>query len=175
MRRLYGAIVAQSREPYFYERLGVPDTPDGRYDVLALHTILVLRRMRGDAAIAAATGQALFDLMFIDMDENLREMGVGDLAVGKRIKALVQGFYGRLAAYDAAIGNQDRAALAGALRRNLYRKATPSDDEVAFVADYVLRQATALAGQDGTRIADGDIAFASVSTGDQRTHDTLHR
>jgi cytochrome b pre-mRNA-processing protein 3 len=174
-RRLYAVTVAQARDKAFYERLGVPDTPDGRYDLIALHAVLVLRRMRGDADIPATLGQALFDLMFADMDENLREMGVGDLAVGKRIKAMVQGFYGRLNAYDTAIVTNDRPALQAALKRNLYRKASPTDDTVAAVADYVLNQAATLARVDGARIALGELSFSPVSCADADAPEMLAR
>jgi|APTNR8051073442_1049403.scaffolds.fasta_scaffold10384_2 cytochrome b pre-mRNA-processing protein 3 len=172
-RRLYAVIVAQARDEAFYERLGVPDTPDGRYDLIALHAVLVLRRMRGDPAVPAPLSQALFDLMFADMDENLREMGVGDLAVGKRIKAMVQGFYGRLNAYDTAIVTDDRSDLMAALKRNLYRKVVPDDDSVAAVADYVLDQAATLAREDGARIASGELHFTPVSSPDIDARETL--
>lgn len=88
--RLYRTIVEQARNPEFYQQWEVPDTPDGRFDMIALHAILVLRRMRDDAT-AANTAQALFDRMFVDFDESLREMGVGDLRVGKQVKAMAKG------------------------------------------------------------------------------------
>jgi cytochrome b pre-mRNA-processing protein 3 len=98
---IYGMIVTQAREPSFYRSLGVPDTVNGRFDLLVLHLWLVLRRLRS-AAEARNASQALFDRFCDDMDANLREMGVGDLTVPKRMQAFGEAFYGRAAAYDAA-------------------------------------------------------------------------
>lgn len=119
-RALYAAIVAQSRQAAFYQHLGVPDSLDGRFDMIVLHAYLVLRRLRTMGPAGEPLSQALFDLIFADMDANLREIGVGDLSVGKRIKAMAQAFFGRVAAYDAALDGSDGAALEAALRRNLY-------------------------------------------------------
>src|ERR1700724_3899056 len=114
---IYGMIVTQAREPLFYRDLGVPDTVNGRFDLLLLHLWLVLRRIRpidGGAELA----QALFDGFCDDMDANLREMGVGDLTVPKRMQAFGEAFYGRMAAYDIAL-RQGTDALAQALCRNI--------------------------------------------------------
>jgi cytochrome b pre-mRNA-processing protein 3 len=98
---IYGMIVTQAREPSFYRDLGVPDTVNGRFDLLVLHLWVVLRRFRSAQGMAKAS-QALFDRFCEDMDANLREMGVGDLTVPKRMQAFGEAFYGRAAAYDAA-------------------------------------------------------------------------
>jgi cytochrome b pre-mRNA-processing protein 3 len=99
---IYGMIVTQAREPLFYRDLGVPDTVNGRFDLLLLHLWMVLRRFRS-ARDGATLSQALFDRFCEDMDANLREMGVGDLTVPKRMQAFGEAFYGRVAAYDAAL------------------------------------------------------------------------
>src|ERR1700709_1430457 len=99
---IYGMIVAQAREPLFYAGLGVPDTVNGRYDMLLLHLWMVLRRLR-TAEDGADLSQALFDHFCGDMDDNLREMGVGDLTVPKRMQKFGEAFYGRAAAYDLAL------------------------------------------------------------------------
>jgi cytochrome b pre-mRNA-processing protein 3 len=114
---IYGMIVTQAREPSFYRDLGVPDTVNGRFDLLVLHLWMVLRRLRS-AESATTVSQALFDRFCDDMDANLREMGVGDLAVPKRMRAFGEAFYGRAAAYDAALGS-GRESLAHALCRNI--------------------------------------------------------
>src|SRR3954453_23405517 len=114
---IYGTIVAQAREPLFYEVLGVPDTVDGRFDMVLLHLWMVLRRVRR-AAGGMELSQALFDRFCADMDGNLREMGVGNLTVPKRMQKFGEAFYGRTAAYDAAV-EQGGAALAQALCRNI--------------------------------------------------------
>jgi cytochrome b pre-mRNA-processing protein 3 len=114
---IYGMIVTQARHPLFYEGLGVPDTIDGRFDLLVLHLWLVLRRLRREER-GAQLAQALFDRFCEDMDANLREMGVGDFTVPKRMQAFGEAFYGRTAAYDIAFGEAGEA-LAQALCRNI--------------------------------------------------------
>jgi cytochrome b pre-mRNA-processing protein 3 len=114
---IYGMIVTQAREPSFYRDLGVPDTVDGRFDLLVLHLWMVLRRFKsieGDAKLS----QALFDHFCDDMDANLREMGVGDLSVPKRMQAFGEAFYGRATAYDLALVSGSEA-LAQALCKNI--------------------------------------------------------
>ena len=114
---IYGMIVTQAREPLFYRDLGVPDTVDGRFDLLVLHLWMVLRRFRLAQNVENAP-QALFDRFCEDMDANLREMGVGDLTVPKRMQAFGEAFYGRAAAYDAAF-TAGADAPAYALRKNI--------------------------------------------------------
>jgi cytochrome b pre-mRNA-processing protein 3 len=114
---IYGMIVTQAREPVFYRDLGVADTVNGRFDLLLLHLWMVLRRLRSGESTASAS-QALFDRFCEDMDANLREMGVGDLTVPKRMQAFGEAFYGRAAAYDAALATGDEA-LARALCKNV--------------------------------------------------------
>ena len=114
---IYGMIVTQAREPLFYRDLGVPDTVSGRFDLLVLHLWMVLRRLRtlpGGSELA----QGLFDHFCADMDANLREMAVGDLAVPKKMQVLGEAFYGRAAAYDMALADSAEA-LAQAICRNI--------------------------------------------------------
>jgi cytochrome b pre-mRNA-processing protein 3 len=157
--KLYRVIVEQARQPAFYSDLGVPDTPDGRYDMIVAHLVLVLRRFRGAHSETKKLAQALFDLMLADMDQNLREMGVGDLAVGKRVKGMAMAFYGRLAAYGAALRDDDSAALQAALSRNLYRKAMPEFAQVAAVAVYLRREAARLDGEPIEALVAGRLRF----------------
>jgi cytochrome b pre-mRNA-processing protein 3 len=105
---LYGALVGQARNPAFYRDMGVPDTVEGRFEMVALHVFLALRRLRAGGEPGKDLGQKLFDVLFDDMDQTLREMGVGDLSVGKKIKAMASSFYGRMQAYD------ERQARSGA-------------------------------------------------------------
>lgn len=124
---LYGAAVAAARDARFFAALGVPDTLDGRFDLVGLHAALLIRRLRRDAdARGPAVAQAVFDAMFADMDINLREMGVSDLSVGKRVRTMWEAFHGRAQAYEAALDAGDRQALALALQRNVWRE-TPAD------------------------------------------------
>jgi cytochrome b pre-mRNA-processing protein 3 len=141
---LYGAIVERSRDPRFYAEAGVPDSLDGRFEMLALHGYLVLRRLRAGGPAAAAMAQALVDALFADMDANLREMGAGDLGVGKRVKRMATGFYGRVAAYDEG---QARGNAEEALQRNLYGTVSPRPAEVGAMARYLAEADARLARQ----------------------------
>jgi cytochrome b pre-mRNA-processing protein 3 len=114
---IYGMIVTQAREPLFYRDLGVPDTVNGRFDLIVLHLWMVLRRLREIAGMAEPA-QALFDRFCADMDDNLREMAIGDLAVPKKMQAFGEAFYGRIAAYDMALSDSPEA-LAQAISRNV--------------------------------------------------------
>ncbi len=155
---LYREIVRQSRCPEFYLAQDVPDTADGRFDLIALHTFLFLRRLRGESVDSVALAQTLFDQMFLDMDHNLREMGVGDLSVGPQIKAMVAGFYGRIAAYDDGLADDDEA-LAAALTRNLYRNTSPAPDAVKRMAKYLRREAEMVVTLPLESLMRGEIAF----------------
>lgn len=161
---LYSAIVAQSRQPGFYTGLAVPDTPDGRFDVLMVHAALVLRRLRRDHALTEKTAQALFDLMFDDMDENLREMGVGDLAVGKRVKGMAKALYGRLAAYGDALDADDRPGLAAALARNVYRASEGQEAAARALAAYMFEAAGCLDRLPAASLAGGAVMFPAAPT-----------
>ncbi|MET4388804.1 cytochrome b pre-mRNA-processing protein 3 [Bradyrhizobium sp. F1.4.3] len=114
---IYGMIVTQAREPIFYRDLGVPDTVNGRFDLLLLHLWLLLRRLRTVQG-SVELSQALFDRFCEDMDDNLREMGVGDQTVPKRMRAFGEAFYGRVQAYDQAI-DTGAEALALAICKNI--------------------------------------------------------
>lgn len=149
---LLRVLVAQAREPYFYEQLGVPDTLDGRFDMVVLHAWLVLASLRakGEGDLA----QRLIDQLFGTFDEGLRELGAGDIGMGRRIKKMASAFYGRLAAYDAA---HDEGAMADALLRNVYRGAAEHSDDARGLAMYVRSQRSGLAVSE---LSAGKIAFA---------------
>ena len=106
--------------PAFYLALGVPDTAEGRFDLIVLHVHLLFRRLSGQGAEMQAIGQGVFDRFVTDMDDSLREMGTGDLAVPKRMRVMGEAFYGRAEAYDAALSAQGDDALTAALARNVY-------------------------------------------------------
>lgn len=157
---LYAAIVAQARQPSFYSDLAVPDTLDGRFDMLVVHLVLVMRRLHREGEGGRDTAQALFDAFFVDMDRSLREMGVGDLVVPKRIRRMAEAFYGRAAAYDAALDADDPAALTAAVEKNVYAAAAEPaarSGAAALLADYVRRAEAALA----TKSADAMMAGAA--------------
>ena len=122
---VYGMIVAQARSPSFYRDYGVPDTVSGRIDMIMMHLVLVLRRLRHPPANVRPLGQQIFDWFCRDMDHNFREMGVGDLAVPKEMRRVAEAFYGRAGAYEAALAGNDRTALASALARNVFGLGEP--------------------------------------------------
>jgi len=143
-RLLYAQLVEQARAPAFYAAYGVPDSLDGRYEMLALHAFVALRRLKRDEGPAGGLAQAVFDTMFADMDRSLREIGVSDMSVGKRIKEMARGLYGRIAAYEGGLADgvtPSGDALAGALARNVFGTiAPPPADVLEALARYV-RQA----------------------------------
>lgn len=159
----YGRIVERARQPLFYAGWGVPDTLDGRFELLALHAFLVLNRLKRDHDATADFAQALFDAMFADLDRALREMGVGDLGVGRRVREMAAGFYGRIAAYEKGLA--DAPALEAALRRNLYGTTAASEAQLARAAAYVRRQAAALRAQPAAALMAGEIDFPAVEAG----------
>jgi cytochrome b pre-mRNA-processing protein 3 len=156
---IYGMIVAQAREPSFYARFDVRDTVNGRLDMLILHLWLVLRRLR-TAADGQGLSQALFDRFCADMDDNLREMGVGDLTVPKRMQKFGEAFYGRSAAYDAALG-AGHAALAAALNRNIFNEADAANAD--RLASYVTATLAQLGKVEQAAFTRGEWQFPAVA------------
>jgi cytochrome b pre-mRNA-processing protein 3 len=160
---LYGVIVAQARVPDFYEEFGVADSVDGRFELIVLHLALVTRRL-GREAGGAALGRALVDRFGRDMDDNLREMGVGDLAVPKKMKRMFEALYGRTRTYQSALESASQgassgtgsAALEAALARNVFGG---HGGAVARLAAYVRCAARDLDAADGRRILAGRLAF----------------
>jgi cytochrome b pre-mRNA-processing protein 3 len=153
--RLYDAAVAQARTPAFYRSYGVPDTLDGRFEMIGLHVFLLMRRLKSEGETGRALSQALCDRFFDDLDRSLREMGAGDLGVGRRVKAMAKAFYGRIAAYDVSFAG---AALEDALARNLYGTVSPMPEHLSGMARYLRDQARHLAMQKC-----GALAFGTVS------------
>ena len=154
---IYGMIVTQAREPLFYRDLGVPDTVNGRFDLLVLHLWMVLRRLKPIPG-GAGLSQTLFDRFCDDMDANLREMGVGDLTVPKRMQAFGEAFYGRAAAYDLAL-TADKEALAQALCKNIFNG--EQIENAGKLAFYVEAVNTALAELDDATMQGGSWRFPS--------------
>ena len=120
---IYTSVVAAARDPYFYAELGVPDTLDGRFDLVGLFASLVIRRLRALPPPGPAMAQAVFDAMFSDMDINLRELGVGDMTVARNVRAMWEAFHGRATVYEAALADSDPAVLQDAVARNVWRGA----------------------------------------------------
>jgi cytochrome b pre-mRNA-processing protein 3 len=154
---IYGMIVTQAREPSFYRALAVPDTVNGRFDLLLLHLWLVLRRLKS-VEDGMALSQALFDHFCQDMDDNLREMGVGDLTVPKRMQAFGEAFYGRTAAYDLAL-TEGRQALAQAICKNILNG--EHIEKAGQLAAYADAAIATLAGLDKPALLSGTWTFPS--------------
>ena len=142
---LYEAATRQARQPDFYLSLGVPDTVEGRFELYSLHVVLLLRRLRGDGGGAAEVAQALFDTYVSALDNALREMGVGDLSVAKKMRKLGEAFYGRAKAYDTILAARDHTELAALIGRTVF--ADVASDGCGKLADYVLDGADGLAAQ----------------------------
>jgi cytochrome b pre-mRNA-processing protein 3 len=160
---LYGAAVGAAREGWFYQELAVPDTLDGRFDTVGVHVALLIHRLRRDAnPLGAGMAQAVFDAMFADMDVNLREMGVGDLSVGKKVKVMWEAFHGRAKAYEAAVEAGDAVAMAQALRRNIWREepgAAGPGPAAEAMATHILAVGRHLAGQPMAALLRGSVTF----------------
>lgn len=159
---LYATLVERARQPVFYAQWGVPDSRDGRLEMVSLHAILVMRRLRSEGAEGRALAQAVLDRMFEDLDRHLREWGVGDPSVGKRMKELAQSFLGRVAALDPLLASGDAHALADVLRRNVYTEVVaPAESGIDRLAQYLSAQDRWLAAQDGPALLQGRFRFAS--------------
>jgi cytochrome b pre-mRNA-processing protein 3 len=158
---VYNAIVAQSRQPVFYAQWQVPDTVTGRFDMISLHMALLFRRLRADSGPQHDFSQAVFDLFFRDMDRSLREMGVGDLGVPKKIQKMGNIFFGLLAALNQAMDRNDATALEAVLARNIYDgNAGPHS---ASLAQYLLAQDRALTSQTASQITGGSVTFEDAA------------
>ena len=160
-RALYARAVEQSREPALYSAFGAPDTVEGRFEVYSLHVVLLLDRLRGQGEPAAEISQALFDTYVEGLDDALREMGVGDLAVGRKMRKLGEAFYGRCKSYEAAFqALPDAAPLQALLTRTVYAEvdAAPAPRLTA----YVLAQRAKLADQALDRLLGGEVDWAAV-------------
>lgn len=150
-RALYGHAVDQARRPEFYAGWGVPDTIEGRFDLLSLHVALLCRRLARTGPPGRDLAQALFDTMFSDMEDNLREIGVSETSLGRSVKTMAKGFLGRADAYGRALDGAD--ALDSVLRRNLYAGGEVEAEQVEHMAGYVHAAMRRLEGRGYEEIA----------------------
>ena len=165
--RIYGEIVTAARQPAFYAEMGVPDTPLGRFEMLSLHLFMLFRRARSSANAGLDSAvQDVTDEFFKDVDHSLRELGIGDMGVPKRMKKLARMFYGRCNSYGEALDAGDAAALATALARNIRPDLGDTDwNGSASLASYVARSCAFLDTQDDAALLEGRIAFAAAGEG----------
>jgi cytochrome b pre-mRNA-processing protein 3 len=158
---LYGAIVAQARNPVLYTDFGVADTVTGRFEMVTLHLILVLDRLQREIDGEKAVGQRIFDLYCADMDNSLRELGFGDLGVPKRMKNMAEAFYGRAGTYREALAAGDAAGLGTVIARNVFPDGGAG--EARALALYGLASATALALTPVAQLRAGGMHFADLA------------
>ena len=160
-RALCPPLIAQARSPVFYGEGGAPDTPEGRFELYTLHLALVVRRLRGEGDQAAEVSQALFDRFLSELDAGLREMGVGDLSVGKKMRKLGEAIYGRLKSYDAALANgAAQSDLGEVLSRTVY--VSCFDTPPGPLAAYVRRADDALASAPLETLLEGKLSWVEA-------------
>jgi cytochrome b pre-mRNA-processing protein 3 len=153
--RLHVAIIGRARAPEFFARFAVPDTIDGRFDLVVLHSWLALGRLQGEPALHEVA-QRLTNALFAGFDEGLRELGISDMGMGRRMKKIADAFYGRFKAYDDA---PDTAAMEQALSRNLYRGKLVEGQISAALARYVFTARDALSKAN---VAQGELDFGPL-------------
>ena len=160
---VYGAVVTQARNPAFYRDAGVPDTPEGRFEVIVLHLYLLLERLRGAGEPGVEPSRLLIERLVTDMDDQMREMGVGDLSVPKKVKRAARMLYERTEDYRAALAQPDNAALAVALGR-----AFPSSTKLGttdLLARYVREAVAHLAGISSEALLAGRVSYPAPRLG----------
>ncbi|MEO1038053.1 MAG: ubiquinol-cytochrome C chaperone family protein [Pseudomonadota bacterium] len=162
-KALYEQVLEASRRPALFGEDGVPDTVDGRFDILSLHMILAIRRLNRAGSEGRALAQAGFDAMFKDMDEAVRNLGAGDMTVGKKIRKMAEAFYGRAQAYEAGLDAGEAQALAEVIGRNMLDEIEAHEPVALRLADYALRMDEALAEQaDEAVLGEGGPRFPAV-------------
>lgn len=160
-RALYARAVEQARNPGFYLTLGVADSANGRFELYSLHVILMLRRLKAGGARAAETAQSLFDVYITELDQALREQGVGDLSMAKTMRKLGEAFYGRVRSYDEAFDAlPDTAPLHALLARTLGEEG----GDPAGLTRYAVAALAGLAGEADEALLDGRVNWPEVET-----------
>jgi cytochrome b pre-mRNA-processing protein 3 len=154
-RAVYAALLARARQPWFYVQAGAPDSFDGRFDLLLLHVFFVVSRLLGEGTSGQAFNQALFDVTFADMDQTLREMGIGDMGVPKHMRRMMKAFNGRMQIYRAALSDDQK--FAAALKRNVYGGVDVPAPSLTALMAYSRRVLASLAAQDAAQIMRGEI------------------
>lgn len=172
IEHIRGEIVTAARRPALYEALKAPDRIDGRFELLTLHAGLVLRRLITLGELGEAMAQELVNSIFMHLDDSLRELSIGDSGVSKRLKKMAAAFYGRNAAYAAALDAGSRSELTAALARNIYGAADPDAlTKAAALADYVKSLDAALAGTPVEDFAGGRFRYPQGPLTSEERHD----
>lgn len=168
---LYAAAAAQARSPALYLDLGVPDSIEGRFELYLMHVALLVNRLRGAGPRASETNQVLFDAFLKGLDDALREMGVGDLSVGKKMRRLGEAFYGRAKGYAAAVAALPEAGgeLRALLARTVYADLPDAERRAEAMAAYVAGVVRALDDQPLDALLDGRVAFPQPAAASSAT------
>lgn len=162
-KELYGAVVTQARQPLFYTGLGIPDTVEGRYEMVVLHLFLLLERLRAEGDAAQRLSRRVIEAFVSDMDDSMREMGVGDLSVPGKVKRAAAGFYERSGEYRAALAAAEPERLAASLAARLFVGAPPEQlPGEQLLAEYVRSVAAALARVPFADMRAGRVTFPPV-------------
>ena len=160
--QLYDQIATQARDPLLYTTLETPDSVMGRFEQTVLHAYVVFRALKNSGPKGAAMAQRVFDVMFESFDDALRELGVGDLSVGKKIRAMAENFYGRVGAYEKALDeSDDHGALAAALSRHIYD--VDAHACAPALAAYIRKNDRLLPAQVKTMCEQGVVTFAPLT------------
>lgn len=160
--KLYQTTATQARWPRLYGELyGLPDNPEGRFEAVALHCALVMRRLRREGETSKTLGQALFDTMVGDLDESCRKLGIGDLSVGGYVKRMVGNFYARAAALDRLLADTPDMAAEEELRRNIYHSVSPTPLQTERLFAYLRAQDAFLHTQNGESLQQGNVRFTT--------------
>lgn len=160
----YTALVEQARQPVFYINSVVPDTLDGRFDMIVMHVVLVFRRLNTGDSEAKAFGQHIFDIFIQDMDRSLREIGVGDVSIPKKMKKVGRSYYGRSEVYQDALERRDADALAAAIDRNIFTDEANGPASHSL-ADYMMRADDMLVGQSVADLKAGKFVWPDFDAG----------
>jgi cytochrome b pre-mRNA-processing protein 3 len=154
----YQRVVEQALQPVFFTDYRVPDTLDGRFELICLHAYLYLNRLRTERPQANRLCQSFFDRMFADFDRSLREMGTGDLSVGRHVKRMARAFYGRILAYEEGLAGGD-GPLAAAISRNIFGTVPNPTPTAGAMANYLRAAVRGLASQPASELLAGRLSF----------------
>jgi|EndMetStandDraft_7_1072992.scaffolds.fasta_scaffold22275_2 cytochrome b pre-mRNA-processing protein 3 len=164
-RKLYGSIVTQARRPAFYAAWGVPDTPQGRFEMVVLHLALVVRRLTREGADGQRLARALNEHFIVDMDDTMREMTFGDLRVPREIKQVTAALLDRHKAYSEALAEPQASKLQEAITAQLHYLGDSGQFDMVGLADYMRRAASALDPVPGARLLDGNLDWPQPDGG----------
>ena len=164
-RQIYGSIVTQARSPLFYAVWKVPDSIEGRFEMVVMHLVLVMRRLKGAGAKPQDLSRLIAEAFVDDMDDSLREMGVSDLKVPKHMRKAGDAFHGRLRAYSEALDGEDMTGLRASLMRNIVMAREGEGPDVDALADYMVRSGNRLAELPEDDLLAGMVAFGEFTGG----------